>query len=413
MSTPVHPARWALLLALAAVPAGCTTLHKHGCGAGPHVQPCPWAGIYPTVVTPFCDHGIDVKSLECQIHYELASGVQGLLLLGTIGEGQYVNFEERAQVITTAVQAVHGAVPIVVGIHCGDIDTAQAQLLQAKALGASAVLVKYLGHPHAPGPEVLGFIAALDELHALPIFYYHYPSQTGLYLSPGDIAAILGLPGVVGIKESTLDLKETKDHIALTCGQGKVFLSGTALNLTQFMDLGGNGAMCAEAVVMPGPTVHAYHAYLAGNHEEARAIQKELFVDLPILKDRSPPVPLARALFMTAQDHCHKLSMGHDHPQARIKAALNCLGVPTSPAVKCPLPPLTKRDDQKVRKAVKAMKAIDWCGVCLQVPPVPLHVCPCENGEDGGMFLQTGALQLGPGVGRDMLRTAGDSAWGF
>jgi 4-hydroxy-tetrahydrodipicolinate synthase len=413
MSTLQGLGRWVILLAAAAAPAGCMSMHKEHCAPAPPPHPCPWAGIYPTVVTPFCDHGVDVKSLEAQIHHELAGGVQGLLVLGTIGEGQYTTPEERAQVISTAVHAAHCAVPVVVGIHCGDIDTARDQLLQAKALGAAAVLVKYLGHPGACGPEVLGFIAALDELHCLPIFYYHYPSQTGLCLTPGDVAAILGLPGVVGIKESTLDLKEVKAHMALTHGQDKVFLSGTALNLTQFMDMGGHGAMCAEAVLMPGPTVHAYHAYLAGHQDEARALQKELFVDLPILKDRSPPVPVARAMFMTAQDHCHKVSMGCDHPQARLKAALNCLGVPTSPAVKCPLPPLSDKDQKKVCKAVKAMKCIDWSGVCLQVPPVPLHACPCGEDEDGGMFLKSGALQLGPDVGRDMLRTVSDGEWGF
>jgi 4-hydroxy-tetrahydrodipicolinate synthase len=402
--------RWVVVLTgLVFLQAGCVTMQHH-CPVAP-VQLCHWGGIYPTVLTPFCDCGVDIKSLEAQLQFELKGGVQGLLVLGTIGEGQYVNDQERAQVISTAVRVAHGSVPVVAGIHTGDVEVARAQLLQAKQLGASAVLVKYLDHCGACGTDVLGFMASLADLQALPIFYYHYPSQTGLHLSPPEIASILGLPGVVGIKESTLDLKEVQAHILLA-GPDKAYLSGTGLNLTQFMDLGGNGAMCPEALLMPGGTVRAYHAYLAGHREEARALQKEFFVILPILKKQSPPVAVARILFMAAQDHKRAVSMGHDHPQARLKAALNCLCVPTSPEAKCPLPPLTPHDLKKVARAVKKLKCIDWEGVCLQVPPVPLNCCPgCE--AEGGLILNTGSLQLGPGVGQNVLRLQGDGQGGF
>jgi len=45
------------------------------------------------------------------------------------------------------------------------------------------------------------------------------------------------------------------------------------------------------------------------------------------------------------------------------------------------------------------------------VPPEP--VTPAANALNGGMFLQTGALRLGPGVGRDLPRAQGDNGWGF
>jgi 4-hydroxy-tetrahydrodipicolinate synthase len=409
MSRQLRGWAFVVLVVLLNTLTGCVGPHKYSCA--PPTGPCEWGGIYPTVLTPFCEHGIDIQSLECQIHHELAGGVQGLLVLGTIGEGQYVGMEERAQVIGTAVRVAGGKVPVIAGIHCGDVDAARQQVLQAKELGAAAVLVKYTGHPCAGGAEVFGFIYALAELHALPIFYYHYPSQTGLKLCPQEIADILNVPGVVGIKESTLNLRDVQAHIQLTCGQGKAFLSGSALNLTQFLALGGHGAMCAEGVLLPGPTVRAYHAYLDGHHDEARAIQKQLFVMMPILKDRSPPTPIARTMFLTAADHKLPLPMGKDHPQARMKAALNYLACPTSPAVMCPLPQLTAKDQRHVAKAVQKIKCIDWDALCLQVPPVPLSACPQD--KDQGMLLKTGAIQLGPGVGRDLLRSQGDGEWGF
>jgi 4-hydroxy-tetrahydrodipicolinate synthase len=362
-------------------------------------------------MTPFCGHGVDEQSLERQIRHEMAGGVHGLVVLGTLGEGQYVTPVERAQVIGSAVRTAGGAVPVIAGIHTGSIDEARAQLLQAQQLGASAVLVKYTDHPKASGQEVLGFYAALAEMNALPIFYYHYPSQTGLRLRPEEVAAIVNLPGVAGIKESTLDLREVQAHVRLTRDQGKVVLSSTALNLTQVLDLGGQGAMCVEAVLLPGPTVQAYTAYREGRREEARALQGELFALVPILRDRGGSPELSRRVFMTAQDHHLPIPLGKDHPEARLKAALNCLGIPTSPQVKSPLPPLTAKDQRRVARVVKALNAIDWGAVSLQVSPVPLQSEPDK--EEGGMLLKTGAFFLGSGVGRDLLRLQSDGEWGF
>jgi dihydrodipicolinate synthase/N-acetylneuraminate lyase len=348
---------------------------------------------------------VDVASLEAQIRYELHGGVHGLLVLGTIGEGQYVSDCERAEVIVTAVRVACG-VPVVVGIHTCNLEVARQQMSQAKELGAAAVLVKYVGKPKATPGEVLSFYLTLSDCRLLPILYYHYPSQTGLKLSAQDIGHILALNGIIGIKESTLNLREVQAHIQLMHGQGKVFLSGTALNLTQFLGLGGSGAMCPEAVLLPGPTVEAYTAWTQADCDVARAIQSELFEMSPILRDRPTPAGVTRIMLMSAEDHKMPAPMGHDQPQARLKEALNCMVTPTPTLVKCPLPQLTGHELKRVQSTVHKLQDIDWAACTMPVPPVPLHTCP--SSEDQGMLLRTGAFQLGSGVGKDLLRSQGD-----
>jgi dihydrodipicolinate synthase/N-acetylneuraminate lyase len=333
-----------------------------------------------------------------------------LLVLGTFGEGQYVTPEERAQVIGTAVRVAKGTVPVVVGIHTCIFDEAHCQLLLAKRLGASAVLVKYSGNPHASGAEVLDFFAALSALEALPIFYYHYPAQTGLRLSPIEIAQILALPNVVGIKESTLNLREMQAHIEAARGLNKTFLCSTALMLTQFLCAGGHGAMCPEAVLLPAPTVQCFNTWTHGKYDDARAIQSELFVLTPILRSSHVTSPhLTRTIFTAAQDHQMPLPMATDKPQARMKAALTYLCVPTPACVKCPNPALTARDLSRVQAAVREIKQIDWCAVAWRTAPVP-HESHCAR---GGMILKTGAFMLGPKVGKDLLGSQGDGKAGF
>ena len=325
---------------------------------------CPWAGVYPTVVVPFCDQGgVDTAALEKQLRYQLDGGVHGLLVLGTLGEGMYVSPGERAQVIVTTARVAGRAVPIVVGIHTCNVESALAQMLQARDLGASAVLVKYLGNPHASAGEVLGFYASLSDAGILPIFYYHYPDQTGLELCPQDVAAVVSLPGVVGIKESTLDLPEIQEHIALTRSLGKVVLSSTVLNLTQVLESGGQGAMCPEAVVMPGPAARTYQAWIEGRPDEARALQKELFATAPIVLGNLTPVALERRRGHGGGGPQSAAAAGRRPATSPPQGGLTDLGVPTPVAVKYPLPPLSARDARRVARAVRRLQAIDWTQV--------------------------------------------------
>ena len=343
--------------------------------------PCPWAGIYPTVVTPWLSCGrVDCASLAAQIRRELHGGVHGLLLLGTIGEGQYANMDERAQVITTAVRVTQGCVPIVVGIHTCNVEVAKAQIRQAKQLGAQAVLVKHVGQPFALFCQVLAFYEELSAMNCLPIFYYHYPSQTGLAFRPDQIAQILALPGVIGIKESTLDLKQTMQHMAYVHGMGKVFLSGTALNLTQFLGIGGHGAMCPEAVLLPAKTVHAYEAWVTGHKAEARAIQDELFVVAPILSGGVTTEAMARRIVSCTQDRLIALPMQPSDPQARMKVALNALCIITAPLVKCPVTQLTRFDQHAVHRAIKRIKKMQHgpAPACCVPPYVPVVPDPAQ-----------------------------------
>jgi 4-hydroxy-tetrahydrodipicolinate synthase len=316
-----------------------------------------WAGVYPTVLTPWnCDCTVDEASLEAQLRREIAGGVQGVLMLGSLGEGERASPEARAHVLAVTARTVNGCVPFVVGIHTCNVEIAKAQLLEAKAAGAAAVLVKYKGNPNASACQVLAFYQELSDLGALPIFYYHYPTDTELKLSPADIANIVKLPNVAGAKISTLDIGEFEAIAAHTKCCGKVYFTATALNLTQFMEAGGNGAMCPEAVLLPAKTECVYQLWCSGKHDAARDVQKELFVLSPILRGGLTTEKTARKKVMFTQDRELHLRMQDTQPQARLKATLNCLGVPTSSKVSCPLPGLTKHDERLVEQAVAKIR---------------------------------------------------------
>ena len=213
----------------------------------------PWAGVYPTVLTPWnCDCTVDEASLEAQLRYEVAGGVHGVLVLGSLGEGERASAEARAQVLAVTARTVTGCVPFVVGIHTCDVECAKPQMLQAKEAGAAAVLVKYKGNPHASGCQVLAFYQELSDLRRaadplLPLPHRHRAEAVAGRDRRHRQAAERH-------RGENLDARPARvrgDRRATTKCCGKVYLTGTALNLTQFMDAGGHGAMCPEAVLLP------------------------------------------------------------------------------------------------------------------------------------------------------------------
>jgi 4-hydroxy-tetrahydrodipicolinate synthase len=281
-----------------------------------------------------------------QVDYHLAGGVHGLLVLGTIGEGEQADMAERAVVIQTVCSHVSGRVPVVIGIHTADVEVARAQMEQAQQLGAAAVLIKYLPRRGAcvRFTDVYTFYRDLALAQVLPIFVYYFPSQTGVELTPAEVAQLLRLRGVVGIKNSLLDLGHVQKQMELTQRLDVAFLSGTALNLTQFHAIGGHGAMCPEALLLPGPTVAAWQAAVEGRSTEARQRQKTLFAVAPLLTRPAVTARTARTVTMLNQDLGRRQEVGPEATPARLKFAMNALGVPMSELVKPPLSPLGRME---------------------------------------------------------------------
>jgi hypothetical protein len=79
--------------------------------------------------------------------------------------------------------------------------------------------------------------------------------------------------------------------------------------------------------------------------------------------------------------------------------------------VKTPLPNLSTGDQHCVTTTMGVVKKIDWCEVSLRSPAEPLPAS--STGHAGGILLRTGALLLGPDVGKDLLHTINDGYSGF
>jgi 4-hydroxy-tetrahydrodipicolinate synthase len=140
-------------------------------------------GVWTIVPTPFLpDGGLDAASIARLVPFVRATGVDGLTILGVLGEAARLGDAERSQVIDAALGAAAGTIPVCVGVSHASTDRALAFAREAAAAGAHSVM---LAPPPLARPtdasirrHYLAVAAAID----LPIVVQDHPASSGVML---------------------------------------------------------------------------------------------------------------------------------------------------------------------------------------------------------------------------------------
>ena len=97
-------------------------------------------GVWNIVPTPFLPDGsLDTASIPTLVDFVRATGVDGLTILGVLGEAARLGDDERATVLRTAIDAAAGGIPVCVGVSHASTDRAIAYAREAEAAGAHSV----------------------------------------------------------------------------------------------------------------------------------------------------------------------------------------------------------------------------------------------------------------------------------
>jgi 4-hydroxy-tetrahydrodipicolinate synthase len=172
----------------------------------PHTTPSDaaglrFAGVIPILATPFHDdETLDHASLARTIEFFGGLGVNGVTLLGVLGESNRLTDAERSALIRTAVGAA-GAMPVVVGCsHSGTAATV-ALCREAADLGAAAVMIAPSKQPTPSDEGVFGYYSRIAENAAIPIVLQDHPASTEVHMPVPLILRIAKeVPAVVCVK---------------------------------------------------------------------------------------------------------------------------------------------------------------------------------------------------------------------
>jgi 4-hydroxy-tetrahydrodipicolinate synthase len=231
-------------------------------------------GIMPALVTPFADDGktIDENRLRTLVNHCLELGVHGVVPCGTTGEFVNLTAEEKKRVIRIVVDEVNGRVPVVAGTGASGTQEAVEMTKYAKDVGATAALIVT---PYYLKPADRGIYEHYQTIASevdLPIILYNIPQCTGLELPWQMVEDLAQIPNVVGVKDSSGQLKfilavleKVRDKLNVLCGHDEVVVAALAA--------GCSGAILASANVIPDVWIQIYNHIKKGELQQARELQ--------------------------------------------------------------------------------------------------------------------------------------------
>jgi len=283
-------------------------------------------GAFTALVTPFKEGKVDEAALGEMVEFQVSSGIDGLVPVGTTGESPTLSYEEHNRVVRVVVEAARGRVPVLAGTGANSTREALELSREAERAGADALLIvsPYYNRPTQRGLE-MHFAAILDAVK-IPVVAYNIPSRTGVNIEPETMAALARHPRFVGDKEAAGSTDQASRILEL-CGPDFILLSGDDSMTLPFMSVGGRGVISVVSNIVPAETVAMVRAFAAGRTAEALAMHRRLF-------------PLVKAVFVETNP-------------VPIKTALGILGR-CSPELRLPMAPMEPSNAEKLKAAMRA-----------------------------------------------------------
>jgi dihydrodipicolinate synthase/N-acetylneuraminate lyase len=226
-------------------------------------------------VTPLRDGGarLDEQAVEPLLAFYAAAGLDGVLLLGTTGEGVLLSAPERRRFAELAVSAA-GRLRMIV--HCGAQTTAETSRLatHAKEVGAHGVAVIAPPYFALADDELLEhFVAAAAACAPVPFYVYEYAARSG-YPIPVAVIERLGqqVPNLAGMKVSDSPFELVKPYLETGLD---VFIGAEEL-IPEGLTHGAAGAVSGVAAAFPEAVAALVRAPGAEQHALVAALRRAL-----------------------------------------------------------------------------------------------------------------------------------------
>ncbi len=254
-------------------------------------------GLWTAIITPFSENGsIDYDSLEKMVEQQIASGVDGIVAVGTTGESPTLTHKEHIECILQVAKFVNKRAYVLAGT--GSNSTVEA--------------ISYTKESDVDGVD--GFLSVAP--------YYNKPSQEGLFRHFSEIAKctekpimLYSIPGRCGIaieNDTALRLRDSFENFsALKEAGGKVDKvidlykrAGDAIDIfsgddgltLEFMQAGAKGVVRVASNLIPQEMADFVKAIEAGNIELAKSYNEKYAMLFKNLFVEPNPVPAKTAL---------------------------------------------------------------------------------------------------------------------
>lgn len=253
-------------------------------------------GSLVALVTPMTKDGeVDYQAVDCLLNLHLQAGTDGLVLLGSTGEGSGLTTQEREQFVCYCLDFIQGRLPIIVGVGSNSTQMSIDAALAVANQGVAGLLVicPYYNRPTQEG--IYQHFKALNDAVDCPIILYNHPGRTGSDMLPATVARLATLKNIVGLKEAVTDASR---FIALQplVNQEFALYSGDDETCLEFIKCGASGVISVVANIIPARMHEMVTKALSNEDEAAEALLQENMPLIEATNFESNPIPVKWAL---------------------------------------------------------------------------------------------------------------------
>ena len=233
-----------------------------------------WQGVYPAVTTKFrSDLRLDVAAMEKHFAWQIESGVDGLIVCGSLGENSVLAGDEKLEVLRIAVRVSARRVPVLQTIAEGSTAEGIALSERSAREGADGFMVLPGMRYVSDRRETLAHYRAIAQASPKPIMVYNNPVAYGVDVTPDMFGELADEKAIVAIKESSDDVRRVTDIINQTSDRYAIFCGVDDLAM-EAMLMGARGWVAGLVNAFPRETVAIHRLIMGGKLEEARRIYR-------------------------------------------------------------------------------------------------------------------------------------------
>ena len=233
-----------------------------------------WKGVFPALTTKFtANDELDLPLFEKNLQAQLAAGVEGIILGGTLGEASVLTTEEKEVLVKFAIEKVAGKVPVIINIAEGSTKEALKQAALAKAWGAQGLMLLPPMRYKSDHRETVTYFKTIADSTDLPVMIYNNPVDYKIEVTLDMFDELQVCKNITAIKESTRDVTNVTRLINRFGGRYKILCGVDTLAMEELV-LGADGLVAGLVCAFPAETVAIYKLVKAGKIAEATKIYR-------------------------------------------------------------------------------------------------------------------------------------------
>lgn len=231
-------------------------------------------GVYPAATTQFNDDSsLNIEATQRTFDNLIKDGVHGLIIMGTCGENNSLNKDEKLQILTAAKQVVAGRVPVYSGVSEFTTKSAVEFAQNAEKIGIDGLMVLPAMSYKASKREVITHYKSVANSTALPIMIYNNPISYGIDVTIDMLKELATVKNITAIKESTEDTRRITDLYNQFDDRFTIFCGVDDIALESLM-LGTKGWISGLTSAFPAESVAIWDLAQQGRYAEAMEIYR-------------------------------------------------------------------------------------------------------------------------------------------